>query len=110
MNVRLKIIVVSRCLSKSVDWPELSQMKSDYGSISTAFVHKSVNSVNSGKIIAVRLNWRWSVDQSIRLVYSIGYFVGFEVVCKVLAVVICRSLFKLVNKLGYQSQSLKIGE
>lgn len=100
MNVRLKIIVVSRCLSKLVDWPELSQMKSDYGSISTAFVRKSVNSVNSGKIIAVRL----------RLVYSIGYFVGFEVVCKVLAVVICRSLFKLVNKLDYQSQSLKIGE
>ena len=94
--MRLKIIVVSRCLSKLVDWPELSQMKSDYGSISTAFVRKSVN---SGKIIAVRLNWRWSVDQSIRLVYSIGYFVGFEVVCKVLAVVICRSLFKLVNKL-----------
>lgn len=80
MNVRLKIIVVSRCLSKLVDWPELSQMKSDYGSISTAFVRKSVNSVNSGKIIAVRL----------RLVYSIGYFVGFKVVCKVLAVVICR--------------------
>lgn len=73
--MRLKIIVVSRCLSKLVDWPELSQMKS--GSISTAFVRKSVNSVNSGKIIAVRLNWRWSVDQSIRLVYSIGYFVGF---------------------------------
>lgn len=75
--MRLKIIVVSRCLSKLVDWPELSQMKSDYGSISTVFVRKSVNSVNSGKIIAVRLNWRWSVDQSIRLVYSIGYFVGF---------------------------------
>lgn len=109
--MRLKIIVVSRCLPKLVDWPELSQMKSGYGSINTAFVRKSVNSVNSGKIIAVRLNWRWSVDQSIRLVYSIGYFVGFEVVCKVLAVVvICRSLFKLVNKLDYQSQSLKIGE